>query len=905
MPNARPNDHGGKPTAWHFALDCEAPADSFRTMLRLLLTPILRLAGLSLCLLLGAAAADAASATPFLDQQNLFEEKTHGFALYRIPGIVVTSKGTVLVYCEARKHTGGDWGEIEIHLRRSTDGGRTFSPAQQLAHRGPRLPRNPVALAKKAGRPDDQTVNNPVAISDRKTGAIHFLYCVEYMRCFYLRSDDDGVTWTKPVEITATFDQFRPEYDWKVIATGPGHGIQLRNGRLVVPVWLSTSKTSPHGPAVASTIYSDDHGRSWQRGDIAVPERFVPSETAAVELSDGRVMLNVRNRSATNRRLVLFSHDGATGWSAPQFDEAVTEPVCMAGLVRWPPADATPTASSRILFSNPASGTRDRKNLTVRLSEDDGRTWTASKPLEPGPSAYSDLAVLPDGTILCFYERGRHPAKPSPYGLLTLARFNLGWLASTDAVRSASGQKSATTRPNIVFILADDLGWRDLRSYGNAWHDTPHLDRLATQGTRFTSGYAPAPICSASRVALLTGRSPARLGFEFVVKPPGTRPPSGHPLVPPPYPLDLPLSEVTLGEVLGAAGYATGYFGKWHVSQHHEGYLNWSPTHGPLQQGYAEGAQEFGLHPYGDKTRAADDAATLAADDYGRDALTDRAIEFLRERQRSNTPFFLHLSHYFVHDPVRSRAQWLVDKYTQRLPAGAARDRAVYAAMVETLDHLVGRLLTALDELGLAENTLVVFTSDNGGHPKFSANGPLRGSKWNLYEGGIRVPWIVRWPGHVPAGATNDAPFIGTDLLPTLCAATGAALPAGVTLDGRNVLPLWLRKQDSPSDADRAFVWHFPYYHPETRFAQSLAHIGVNDFAVSQTHPQAAIRIGDWALVHTFENNRDELYQLSRDLSQQHPAEAAFPEKARELRQRLDEQLRNVSARLPTRATTN
>lgn len=455
------------------------------------------------------------------------------------------------------------------------------------------------------------------------------------------------------------------------------------------------------------------------------------------------------------------------------------------------------------------------------------------------------------------------------------------------------------TRPNIVFILADDLGWRDLHCYGNPWHDTPHLDRLAAQGTRFTSGYAPAPICSASRVAILTGRSPARLGFEFVVKPPGARPPSEHPLVPPPYPRELPLSEITLGEVLGAAGYATGYFGKWHVNQHHEGYLGWSPTHGPLQQGFAEGAPEFGLHPYGDARRQAGDAAALGPGDYGSDALTERAIEFLNTPR--DRPFFLHLSHYFVHDPVRTRARWLVEKYAQRLPADAAPERAVYAAMVETLDDLVGRLLGALDELGLAENTLVVFTSDNGGHPKYAANGPLRGSKWNVYEGGIRVPWIVRWPGRVPPGATSDAPFIGTDLLPTLCAATGATVPADVVLDGHNVLPLWVGADSS--DPERAFVWHFPYYHPEVRFAQSLARIGVDDFAVSQTRPQSAIRIGDWALVHSFEDDRDELYRLSRDPSQQHALETAFPEKTRELRRRLDEHLREVGARLPTPAT--
>jgi sialidase-1 len=411
---------------WFFSLVPVAPPSAlsvFTLYLRIALTLALAVPGL------------ARAAEPLLEKADLFTAGEGGFARYRIPGLIVTSRGTVLAYCEARKNSGADWGEIEIHLRRSTDGGRTWDIPRQIAHLGPRLARNPVALAKKAGGPDDLTVNNPVAIADRQTGAVHFLYCVEYMRCFYLRSDDDGVTWTKPVEITATFEDFRPEYDWKVIATGPGHGIQLRNGRLVVPVWISTSKTSPHGPAGAATIYSDDHGRTWQRGEIAVPERFGPSETAAVELSDGRVMLNVRNRSATNRRLVLFSNDGATGWSPPQFDDALTEPVCMAGLTGWPAAGANSTPSRRIVFSNPASGTGERKNLTVRLSEDDGRTWIASKPLEPGPSAYSDLAVLPDGTILCFFERSRDAAERSAYGVLTLARFNLEWLRSEDADR--------------------------------------------------------------------------------------------------------------------------------------------------------------------------------------------------------------------------------------------------------------------------------------------------------------------------------------------------------------------------------------------------------------------------------------------------------------------------------------
>lgn len=450
--------------------------------------------------------------------------------------------------------------------------------------------------------------------------------------------------------------------------------------------------------------------------------------------------------------------------------------------------------------------------------------------------------------------------------------------------------------PNVVLILVDDLGWSDLGCYGNPLHHTPNLDRLATQGRRFTEGYAPAPICSASRAALQTGRSPARLGFEFVVKEPDAPPLGGHPLTPPPYPVELPLSEVTMGEVLGPAGYVTGFYGKWHLAQHYQTYLGWSPTAGPFQQGYAEGSMDFGSHPYGEKTRPPSERGFLPQGDYGRDALTDLAIGFLREHRQQ--PFFLQLCHYYVHEPVRSRAQWLVDKYAARLPAGTPPKRAVYAAMVETLDHLVGQLLHALDELGLADNTLVVFTSDNGGNPKYAANGPLRGGKWGLYEGGLRVPWIVRWPGHVPAGTTSDIPIIGTDLLPTLSAVAGADLPKGIALDGMNDLPIWCG--DVKREADRAFVWHFPYYHPEKDFEAALPKSGVNDFALSQNRPQSAIRLGDWVLIHFYESARDELYRLSSDRSQQRDLSASEPRKARELRQRLDDYLAQVNARLPS-----
>lgn len=387
--------------------------------------------------------APAAAAEPFLETVDLFHAGTEGYAIYRIPGIVVTSQGTVLAYCEARRSSRSDWGTIDIMLRRSTDGGRTWDDPKKIADvPGPKT-KNPVALAQKLGNPDDITYNNPVAFADRN-GSVHFLFCLEYARCFAMHSNDDGVTWSAPKEITATFEAFRPDYDWKVLATGPAHGIQLSTGRLVVPVWLSTGTGGhAHRPSVTSTIYSDDHGETWHRGEIAVPntdEWVNPNETVIAELADGRVMLNARSESPVHRRLVTISPNGATGWSKPRFDDALLEPICMASIVRHskkPSAD-----KNRLLFVNPHNlesargnakpGTgRDRKNLTIRLSYDEGETWPVSKPLDPDFGAYTDLAVLPDGTVLLIYEHGRKTdfnEKPSNYAGLSVARFNIEWL---------------------------------------------------------------------------------------------------------------------------------------------------------------------------------------------------------------------------------------------------------------------------------------------------------------------------------------------------------------------------------------------------------------------------------------------------------------------------------------------
>lgn len=371
----------------------------------------------------------------------LFQEETDGFKLYRIPGIVVTSNGTALAYCEARKFTEADRGEIEIHLRRSTDGGLSWSKAAQVAHHGPRLPRNPHMPDKKKsknmGGPDEQTVNNPVAIAGRD-GTVHLLYCVEYMRWFAIRSDDDGVTWTEPVEITSAFEAFREKVQWQVIATGPGHGIQMENGRLVVPFWMTDYEGRGKISHAAGVIYSDDHGQSWQAGEIAIPKGGEPN---VVQLSDGRVMVTSRNGDTRNRRTFAISPDGVSNWSPPSFFNEILEPGCMAGVISIPGdgSDSKPW----LLYSAPNTTERahkDRRNVTIYISKDDGKTWPIRKQLFGGPSAYSDLAVLPDGNILCFYEKGvehRHGDKGRPwaYRYLVVAKFDRDWLVSEQVGR--------------------------------------------------------------------------------------------------------------------------------------------------------------------------------------------------------------------------------------------------------------------------------------------------------------------------------------------------------------------------------------------------------------------------------------------------------------------------------------
>ena len=453
-------------------------------------------------------------------------------------------------------------------------------------------------------------------------------------------------------------------------------------------------------------------------------------------------------------------------------------------------------------------------------------------------------------------------------------------------------------RPNIVFILVDDLGWSDLHCYGHAYHRTPNIDRLAADGLRFTNGYAPAPICSASRASILTGKTPARLGFEFV-----TKNDSGHqkldakvPLKTPKITINLPTAEITIAERLSAVGYQTAFFGKWHVSQHYKGrYLAWHPTFGPKKQGFAVATEDFGDHPYAWKKKQPPEE--LPPRVFPDDSMVERTAAFIREQRDSGSPFFVMASSFYVHTPVKNRCRWLVKDYEQHLPADARNreKRLEYAAFVETLDHHVGTILDAIDESEQRNKTLVFFMSDNGGHPEYCSNAPLRGSKWNLYEGGIRVPMIARWPDKIRAGATSSTPVIGYDVLPTFVDIAGGELNDNSDdLDGISVKKVLQNPNWQP---ERSLIWHFPFYHPERTFSTAIEEIGIDDFVTSKTRPQSAIRNGSHKLVQFAEDGRVELYDLAADASEQHDISINSPNIAMMLKRDLERRLDDMQAR--------
>lgn len=329
-----------------------------------------------------------------LHKTVLFQSRHGGYHSYRIPGVVATA-GAILVFCEGRRDTPWDTGPIDILLRRSLDAGEHWT--------APRL------LVDGQG----QTAHSPVMIADPASPDVHFLYCREYRRCYYAKSTDAGITFTPPTEITDVLLDYRRVYPWTLASTTPGHGVRLRSGRLLVPVWFSTSRDQR--PTMASVIYSDDDGGCWQRGPVIVRDGdgqgiVNPMEPVAVELPDGHVLMNIRNASPAQRRAVTISPDGVHDWTPCRFDAQLREPFCLGSICRWPLQPAILWANPDNVLSSDQPGTAevggaDRKCLTVKVSYDAGKTWPVSRVLESGWSGYSDLAVA-GATIYCLYECG-------------------------------------------------------------------------------------------------------------------------------------------------------------------------------------------------------------------------------------------------------------------------------------------------------------------------------------------------------------------------------------------------------------------------------------------------------------------------------------------------------------------
>jgi arylsulfatase A-like enzyme len=401
-------------------------------------------------------------------------------------------------------------------------------------------------------------------------------------------------------------------------------------------------------------------------------------------------------------------------------------------------------------------------------------------------------------------------------------------------------------RPNIVFILADDLGVNDLGCYGRQDHETPRLDRLARQGLRFTSACAE-PVCSPTRATLLTGKAPARLHLTTFL--PGRPDTPAQKLLHPKIELQLPPKEKTVAKLLREAGYATACVGKWHLG------------------GAASGPDKHGF----DVIHAGQATTTPSETEGGKGEydLTRHAIRFLNDNK--GRPFFLYLAHNGPHIPLGAKPE-LVKKYRDAF-------NPTYAAMVNTLDTCVGQVLDNLDELRLADQTLVVFASDNGGlhvleSPDSPAthNTPFRAGKGFLYEGGLRVPAIVRWPGHVAAGQTSDVPASMTDWAPTLLEACGVKAPEN--LDGVSLVPL-LKGGKLPA---RALFWHFPHYSNQGG------------------RPGGAVRDGDWKLIEHYEDGRVELFDLARDAGEARDLAGAEPKRAADLKARLAAWRKEVGA---------
>lgn len=460
----------------------------------------------------------------------------------------------------------------------------------------------------------------------------------------------------------------------------------------------------------------------------------------------------------------------------------------------------------------------------------------------------------------------------SPTMTAPMSRLHALWTAAVlllVASLTAEGKK-----PNILFILIDDLGWMDLACQGNTHLHTPHIDRFAAEGMRFTDAYAAAPVCSPTRAAVLTGQSPARLHLTNHLPDQARFTPPDSKLLPAAMRDHLPLEVTTIAERLKEdAGYATGFIGKWHL------YKGKDSQFGPLAQGFDLniGGCSFGGPPTFFDPYRIDFLEDRKAGEYLPERLADEAIDFMRSRKEEGSPFYLALFNYTVHWPMEAPEE-LLAKYKDR-PLKGYRDHR-YAAMIEAMDAAIGRVLAALDSLKLADDTLVVFTSDNGPFGGVGDARPLRADKGHLYEGGIRVPLIVRWPGRIKGGVVSEEPVILTDFYPTFLEAAGLQPRKEYPGDGESLLPVLTGTGELQRDA---LFWHYPNFafHRDNRLG-------------------SAIRVGDYKLIEFFADETVELYNLREDLGESRNLAPEEPERVAKLLGRLRAWRAASGAQLPT-----
>ena len=429
-------------------------------------------------------------------------------------------------------------------------------------------------------------------------------------------------------------------------------------------------------------------------------------------------------------------------------------------------------------------------------------------------------------------------------------------------------------KPNFVFFLVDDMGWGDLGAYGSKLHETPNIDKLALDGMKFTQAYSACTVCSPSRAAIITGRYPGRLHLTDWIA--GHNRPKAK-LKVPNWKMEIDHGRVTMPEALKVAGYSTEFIGKWHLMPHLE--KEKMKQHFPENHGFDIniGGREWGQPKGRGKYFFPFDMPNIEGEegDYLTDVLTDKAVEFI-DGQSAEKPFLLYFSYYVVHGPLMAKKEY-VQKYKKKLAAGDYKQKnPVYAGMMQSLDDSVGRVLEALEKNGLSENTIVIFTADNGG-TNDTKSGGLRGHKGLSYEGGTRVANIIKWPGSVKAGSSCDVPVVGTDFYPTILEMAGLKQKPEEHKDGLSMVPLL--KQTGTLDRETLY-WHYPHYH--------------------KTLPYAAVRHKDYKLIEFFEDGKLELYDLKKDSKESVDLSKLMPEKTQELLAMMKTWRQDVNAQMMT-----